>query len=166
MEDAFIGAGSNLGDRFLTLRKAVSMLKEVARTNVLATSSVYESEAHVLPGQEHIPPFLNLVVQVRTELHPAELLAALLEIEHACGRVRETRWGPRTLDLDLLAHGSARCITPHLELPHPRVRERRFVLEPWAEIAPDWEVAGWGRVRTLLHACPDTSRLAVVSPPF
>lgn len=166
MEVAFVAAGSNLGRRYATLQKALLLLREVAGTNVLATSSVYESAAHVLPGQDAIPPFLNLVVQVRTELYPAELLAALQEIEDACGRVRQTRWGPRTLDLDLLAYGEMQCTTPELELPHPRIRERRFVLEPWAEIAPDWDVAGWGRVRTLLDACPDASRIAVVSPPF
>lgn len=166
MVDAFIGAGSNLGDRHRTLRRALTRLSEVAGIHVLATSSVYASEAHVLPGQVHIPPFLNLVAHVRTELPPEVLLDALFAIEQACGRVRETRWGPRTLDLDLLAYGSLRLDEPHLALPHPRVRERRFVLQPWAEIAPDFAVAGWGSVRTLLDVCPDRGSLALVSPPF
>jgi len=166
MVDAFVGVGSNLGDRHRTLRTAFELLKEVVGTYVLATSSVYSAAAHVLSGQEAIPPYLNMVVHVRTSLPAETLLGVLHGIEERCGRVRLERWGPRTLDLDLLAYGPLTCTDSYLVLPHPRLAERRFVLEPWHEIAPEWEVAGWGRVRTLLHVCPDRSSLAVVSPPF
>lgn len=159
MTTAYIAIGSNLGDRQLNLQAAADGLSALPRTQVSATSSVYEGAALVMPGAEHQPDFLNAVISVATELAALDLLDACLEIERAQGRLREPglRWQARTLDMDLVAYGSETINTDRLTVPHPRMAERRFVLEPLCEIAPDlWIPEPFeSRVRYLLDYCPD-----------
>jgi 2-amino-4-hydroxy-6-hydroxymethyldihydropteridine diphosphokinase len=131
---AYIGLGSNLGERQDYLDKAIEAIQEHAGLSVRQVSSYYETEPEGgPPGQ---PNFLNAVVEVETDLEPRELMDALLEIEHDLGRVRRQKNDPRTIDLDLLLYGDRIVNSPDLTIPHPRMHERGFVLEPIAEIAP------------------------------
>lgn len=132
---AYVALGSNLGDRGHTLRSAVAALRQLG--SVDAVSSFYETAP---VGMVEQPDFLNAVVALRTALVPDELMTALLRIEQQHGRDRSTSApkGPRTLDLDLLSYGDVTMETPKLTLPHPSLAERRFVLEPLMEIAPQW----------------------------
>ena len=134
-EVAYIALGSNLGDREATLRSALDTLGRTAGVRIAAVSSFLETEPEGLPGQGR---YLNAAAAVRTSLSPRALLAALLTTEQAHGRRRDptVRWGPRTLDLDLLMHGDAIIDEPGLTVPHPRMHRRSFVLVPLAEIAP------------------------------
>ena len=142
---AYVGLGSNLGDRRATLEAAV------ARLRPRRVSTFVETEPW---GRTDQPDFLNAVAELETEQGPEELLDVLLSLEREHGRVRRERWGPRTLDLDLLLHGDRILRTPALEVPHPRLAGRRFVLEGLAELCPDRVVPGLGRtVRELLDAC-------------
>ena len=127
---AFLGLGSNLGDRRANLRAAVGALPDV-----VAVSSVYETDP--VGGPEDQGPFLNAVVQLATERSPRQLLEAAAAAEAAAGRVRTVRWGPRTLDVDVLWVDGASVAEPDLVVPHPRLWERAFVLVPLAELAPD-----------------------------
>ncbi len=128
---AYIGLGSNLGDRRAYLLGAVEQLHRQPAVEVLRCSSMYETAPVGLKEQ---PDYLNMAVAVRTPLQPAQLLGLMLEIERSLGRVRDVRWGPRTIDLDLLIYGQQTLQTAELELPHPRIRERAFVLIPLLEI--------------------------------
>jgi 2-amino-4-hydroxy-6-hydroxymethyldihydropteridine diphosphokinase len=140
---AFVGLGSNLGDREATIRAALSRLD-----GVLAVSALRETDP---VGFEDQPRFLNGVAALETELPPRALLDRLLEVERSLGRTRDgPRFGPRTIDLDLLVYGELELAEPGLTLPHPRLHERRFALEPLAELAPDLVVPGRGPVRDLL----------------
>ena len=139
---AFVGLGSNLGDRHGQLRRAVAALSDVPGVRVVAVSRAVETEALVLPGSPPQPAYLNAVVQVETTLAAPDLLARLHAIEAAAGRVRTERWAARTLDLDLLVYGDAQIEEPGLTVPHPRMTGRRFVLEPLADLAPDLVVHG------------------------
>jgi 2-amino-4-hydroxy-6-hydroxymethyldihydropteridine diphosphokinase len=130
---AWIGLGSNLGDRQEHLMGAVRALREIRGVHVEAISSVYETPA-LGPPQ---PMYLNAVVRVHTDLSPFALLGVLHGIEDAAGRVREERWGPRTLDLDLLIMEDLVIETPTLTLPHPGLAERNFVLVPLNELNPE-----------------------------
>jgi 2-amino-4-hydroxy-6-hydroxymethyldihydropteridine diphosphokinase len=134
-EPCHIGVGSNLGDREALVRGAVESLRRTPGVELLACSSVIETEP---VGPTPQPMYLNAVVMVRTTLNPAALLAMLQALERAAGRRRqdELRWGPRTLDLDLLLFGGRIIRDPGLEVPHPRLHERRFVLEPLVQIDP------------------------------
>jgi 2-amino-4-hydroxy-6-hydroxymethyldihydropteridine diphosphokinase len=132
---ALIGLGSNLGDRKAQLDDAVAALAE-ARGVVLRSVSRYHETAPV-GGPEGQGDYLNAAAVVETTLEPLELLHVLQEIEHRAGRVRAVRWGPRTLDLDLLLFGDEVIATTELQVPHPRMAERLFVLAPLAEIAPE-----------------------------
>lgn len=134
MHNAYLGAGCNLGDRLGNLSEAVSRLHCPPHRQVLAVSSVYQSEP---VGGVPQPDFLNLVVHIGTTLSPEHLLAQCLRIETEMGRVRLERWGPRTLDLDVLLYDNLALVSPSLMLPHPRMGERSFVLTPLAEIARD-----------------------------
>ena len=151
MVRAFIGLGSNLGDREATLHSAVRSLERLPRTRVVGVSSFRETEPVGVAGG---PMFLNGAAEVETALEPAELLAALLAIERRHGRRRAgagaVQGAPRTLDLDLLLYGTAKIEAPGLVLPHPRLHERAFVLEPLAELDMALEVPGKGRVQALL----------------
>ena len=131
---AYLGLGSNLGDREENLRKSLSLLGE--RGEIIALSSVYQTEPW---GYADQPSFLNLVCGFRTYLSPPELLGLVQEVERRLGRVRTIRYGPRTMDVDILLYGDRIVDTPDLQIPHPRIPERAFVLAPFAEIAPDIE---------------------------
>lgn len=145
---AFVGLGSNLGDREAALGRAIELLRGADGVEVVAVSALRETDP---VGVVEQPRFLNGVVEVRTSLSARELLAVLLAIEGALGRVRNgTRWGPRTIDLDLLLYGDEVVDEPGLRVPHPRLRERRFALEPLAELDPALDVPGLGRVADLL----------------
>jgi 2-amino-4-hydroxy-6-hydroxymethyldihydropteridine diphosphokinase len=134
LKTAFLGLGSNIGDRQVNLRDAVERLAS-DEIRVLRRSSLYESAPQELLEQ---PWFLNAVVEVETNLFPMQLLARLREIERAMGRRHVTPKGPRNIDLDILFYGRSVIATAELEVPHPRIAQRRFVLEPLAEIAPDF----------------------------
>jgi len=131
---AFVGLGSNLGDREARLAFGAAELRATAGVEVLAASRLYETAPVGPPGQG---PYLNAALALRVELTARALLARLLAIERATGRVRGERWGPRPLDLDLLLYGDRVIREAALEVPHPRLVERPFVLEPLAEIASD-----------------------------
>ena len=142
MTIAFIGLGANLGNRERAIRDAAELL-EVRRL-----STIRETEPWGLTDQ---PRFLNAVAELETDRTPRELLDRLLEVERELGRVREgPRWGPRVIDLDLLLYGDRHVHQPGLDIPHPRLQERLFVLEPLAELAPDAVVPGVGKVAELL----------------
>ena len=149
MTRTFVGLGSNLGDREGTLRAAVGRLRGLPETGVVRVSTLRDTEP---VGYREQPRFLNGVVELETTLPPRALLVALLELEEAFGRDRGTvpPQGPRTLDLDLLLYGQDRIDEPGLQVPHPRLHERRFVLVPLAELDPALEVPGKGPVETLL----------------
>jgi len=147
-EDAFIGLGSNLGDRVAELDRAFDEIARLPTTTLVAHSAYYQSAPLDAPGEDYV----NAVGHVRTSLAPLALLHALQGIELAHGRERPFPRAPRTLDLDLLLHGATRLRTPELELPHPRLAERAFVLAPLAEVAPGLDVPGRGRVEVLLEA--------------
>jgi 2-amino-4-hydroxy-6-hydroxymethyldihydropteridine diphosphokinase len=146
---AFVGLGANLGDRDGTLRAAVKRLRGVAGTDVTRVSSLRDTEP---VGYVDQPRFLNGVVEVETKLSPRALLDELLAIEREFGRDRAIAppQGPRTLDLDLLVYGSETIREPGLEVPHPRLHERAFVLEPLVELDPELEIPGQGPVQALL----------------
>ncbi|SDD07454.1 2-amino-4-hydroxy-6-hydroxymethyldihydropteridine diphosphokinase [Auraticoccus monumenti] len=142
--------GSNLGDPLSNLQGAVSSLRDTPDVIVVDVSSVYETEA--VGGPEDSPTFLNAVVLAETTLDEFTLLERAQAIEDAYGRVRTERWGPRTLDVDLVVVGKVEVDKPTLKLPHPRAHERAFVLVPWAEIEPAGEIPGHGLVVDLLDA--------------
>lgn len=135
MTRAFLGLGSNLGDRRGHLRAAVGSL-----SGVIAVSEVYETEPVGGPDQG---PYLNIVVEIDTDLDPHALLGVCHRIESAAGRVRDVRWGPRTLDVDILWIDGTEVDDDDLQVPHPRMFERRFVLEPLSELAPELLPEGW-----------------------
>jgi 2-amino-4-hydroxy-6-hydroxymethyldihydropteridine diphosphokinase len=141
----FVGLGSNLGDRLANLHRAIAGLAAVEGLEVTASSRVYET-APVGPVQ---PDFLNAVLEVRTRLSARGLLAACLDVEAWMGRVRGERWGPRVIDLDLLAFGRAEIHEPGLDVPHLRMHERAFVLIPLLELEPDPPLPGGRRIGTL-----------------
>jgi 2-amino-4-hydroxy-6-hydroxymethyldihydropteridine diphosphokinase len=138
MTRALLGLGSNVGDRLGHLRTAVASLPQVT-----AVSSVYETDPVGGPEQGR---FLNIVVSIETDLDPRELLGVCHRLESAAGRVRDVRWGPRTLDVDILWIDGVAVDEPDLQIPHPRMGERRFVLEPLGDVAPDLLPAGWDTV--------------------
>lgn len=150
MEHAFVALGANLGSREATLRGAVAALDSRDDTTLVAGSALLETDP---VGYLDQPRFLNAVILIETELEPRALLDVLLGIERELGRTRGgPRHGPRTIDLDLLLYGGRVIDEPGLAVPHPRMHERRFVLEPLAEIAPELEIPGQGRVSDLLLA--------------
>jgi 2-amino-4-hydroxy-6-hydroxymethyldihydropteridine diphosphokinase len=139
---AFIGAGSNLGDRVATLRAATRRLAAEPAITAMEVSSIYETDPLGVVEQ---PLFLNLVIGVETILTPEQLLETALRIEREFGRVRAERWGPRTLDLDLLAFEGEERASTSLQLPHPRMLQRRFVVAPLLELLnrPRYRRACW-----------------------
>ncbi len=141
MHSAFVGLGSNLGAPEAQLRRAIAALAELAQTRLVAASSLYRSAPL---GNTDQPDFVNAVAQIATTLAPQPLLAALLEIEIRFGRERAFRNAPRTLDLDLLLYDQQRIAEPGLEVPHPRMHQRAFVLAPLLEIAPAAVIPGLG----------------------
>jgi 2-amino-4-hydroxy-6-hydroxymethyldihydropteridine diphosphokinase len=149
---AFIGLGANLGDPEAQVRLAVSQLRKLPRTRLLARSSLYRS-APVGVGEQ--PDFVNAVAGVETTLSARELLEELLALEARFGRERPSPGAARTLDLDLLLYGERVIAEPGLTVPHPRMHERAFVLMPLAEIAPDIVIPGRGAARVLLATVQD-----------
>jgi 2-amino-4-hydroxy-6-hydroxymethyldihydropteridine diphosphokinase len=145
MTRAYVGLGANLGDRQATIRRAVELLPDV-----VAVSTLIETDP---VGYVDQPRFLNGVAALETELPARDLLERLLRVERALGRTREgPRFGPRTIDLDLLLYGTAEIDEPGLTVPHPRLHERRFVLEPLAELDPSLVVPGRGPLKDLISA--------------
>ena len=142
---AVIALGSNLGDRELNIDSAVAEISKIIEVTHLSTN--HETDPVGGPDQ---PKYLNAVLIAESLLAPDELLKALLAIESRLGRVREIHWGPRTIDLDLIIVDDEKIHSPDLVLPHPRAHERRFVLEPWAEIDPDAVLPGHGRIEEIL----------------
>ena len=136
MTRAFLALGSNLGDRPAELRRAVA-----AMTELTAASGVYETDP--VGGPAGQGPYLNMVVQLDTERSPQQLLETCRHLEGVAGRVRDVHWGPRTLDVDVVWVDGATVDEPDLQVPHPRFRERPFVLAPLAELAPDIVPTGW-----------------------
>ena len=149
---AYVGVGTNLGDRWATLALAARELRASGRAAIRRASRVYDA-APMGPPQ---PRYLNAVLEVETPLDPEQLLALLLAVERSAGRVRgPVRWAARRLDLDMLLHGDRVVHRPGLALPHPGIAGRRFVLAPLAELCPDRQVPGTGRaVAELLAAAP------------
>jgi dihydroneopterin aldolase/2-amino-4-hydroxy-6-hydroxymethyldihydropteridine diphosphokinase len=146
---AVLALGSNLGARQQELQRAVDQLAATPGLRVTAVSPVYETDPVGGPDQ---PDYLNAVVLAETDLAAADLLRRAHAIEAAGRRTREVRWGPRTLDVDIIAYGDQVSADPTLTLPHPRARERAFVLAPWRDADPDAELPGYGPVAALLAA--------------
>jgi 2-amino-4-hydroxy-6-hydroxymethyldihydropteridine diphosphokinase len=140
-----IALGSNLGDSKSILTDAITQIGKLIE--VESISKFYET---IPVGGPEQPNYLNAVLIGKTEIEPLELLSHLQTIENSAGRVREERWGPRTLDLDLITYGDLTMDQRVLTLPHPRAHERRFVLEPWFEIDPQAELPGYGNIGVLL----------------
>ena len=155
---AYVGLGANLGDRLSTLQRALDLLGAYPGITVVRSSRVYETDPVGGPPQ---PGFLNAVAEVRTRLGPSDLLRACLAVEDTLGRVRRERWGPRTIDLDLLSYGREEVDEPGLTVPHPRMHERAFVLVPLLELDADPPLPG-GRRAAQLRLAP--SQLAGVRP--
>ena len=149
MGRAYVGLGSNLGDRDATLTRAIQLLGEREGVEIVAVSSFHATEP---VGYLDQPEFLNAAVEIETALEPAALLVVLLAVEHELGRTREgPRYGPRTVDLDLLLLEGATIDEPGLTIPHPRLHERAFALAPLVELDPTLVVPGHGSVDQLLR---------------
>lgn len=150
---AWVGLGSNLDDPARQLQRALLALGKLPRTRLLRHSRLYRSAPWGIADQ---PAFVNAVAELQTSLEPRALLDALLAIERAQGRRRDsTRWGPRTLDLDLLMYADHQSSESDLTLPHPHIVDRAFVLMPWLELDADMAIPGMGIVRDLLARVGD-----------
>jgi 2-amino-4-hydroxy-6-hydroxymethyldihydropteridine diphosphokinase len=150
---AYVALGSNLDDPAARIREALDRLRGLADTRLVARSSLWSSPPL---GPRDQPDFVNAVAGLLTRLPPAALLDELKAVERDMGRsLTGQRWGPRIIDLDLLAYGTETASTPGLSIPHPGVQERDFVLYPLAEIAPEFWIPGAGRVRTLAARVED-----------
>jgi 2-amino-4-hydroxy-6-hydroxymethyldihydropteridine diphosphokinase len=147
-----IGLGGNLGDPIATLREALALVAELPGVELDAVSSAYESAP---VGLEDQPPFVNAAARLRTALPLDELLAGLLGVERRLGRVRTVRYGPRTCDLDILLAGEEVVDDPGLAVPHPRLAERRFALEPLVELDPALSLPGGMLLSALLEGVAD-----------
>jgi 2-amino-4-hydroxy-6-hydroxymethyldihydropteridine diphosphokinase len=160
----YLGLGSNQGDRSAHLRRAVRALGSRASVRSLRASAVYESEAHTIDPDDVHPDFLNAAVEVQTTDSPETLLRAAQDLEARAGRPPESDrrvWAPRPLDVDILVYGSTTRSRPDLSIPHPRLGERRFVLEPLADLDPTLRIPApfCTDVRSLLNECPDDGTL-------
>ena len=144
---AFVGIGSNLGDREAYLSRAIELLSAEDDIEVTGVSQIRETQP---VGPVEQGPFLNGAVRVETDLAPQELLDRLLEVERRLGRVRGERFGPRTVDLDLLLYGNEVVDEPGLSVPHPRLPERRFALEPLSDLDPGLTIPAAGPISALL----------------
>ena len=152
MKRAYLGLGSNLGDRLRNLESAVTGLAGSAGVTVVAVSGVYRTEPVGRPGQ---PEYLNAAVSIDTGLSPRELLGLVNRIEDANGRERQERWGPRTLDIDILLYGAEKVNEVDLRIPHPRLSERRFALLPLARAGPDAALPDGTAISLLLERLED-----------
>jgi 2-amino-4-hydroxy-6-hydroxymethyldihydropteridine diphosphokinase len=159
MATVYLGLGTNLGDRFANLRAAVAALGEVARVEAL--SRVYETAPLYVTDQ---PAFLNMAARAETDLEPHALLARLKSIEEHLGRVASRRYGPRLIDLDILFYGGETVVSDTLEIPHPRLAERRFALAPLADIAAELRHPTLGStIAALLDALPEADDIRIVA---
>ncbi|AIJ15096.1 2-amino-4-hydroxy-6-hydroxymethyldihydropteridine diphosphokinase [Streptomyces violaceoruber] len=148
---AVVALGANLGNRLETLQGAIDALEDTPGVRVKGVSPVYETEPWgVAPDSQ--PSYFNAVVILKTTLPPSSLLERAHAVEEAFHRVRDERWGPRTLDVDIVAYAEVVSDDPHLTLPHPRAHERAFVLAPWLDVDPEAALPGRGRVADLLAA--------------
>jgi 2-amino-4-hydroxy-6-hydroxymethyldihydropteridine diphosphokinase len=162
-EPAYLGLGSNLGERLAILQQAVDRLAREPGIRVVASSRVWETDPVGGPPQ---PDYLNAVIRIDTDLTPFELLDASQRVERALGREREVRWGPRTIDIDLLLFGDQRLDVPLLTVPHPRMTSRAFVLLPLLELDPDARMPDGTRLVDV-RLGPDASGGArPFAPPF
>lgn len=152
-----LSLGSNLGDRAATIREAVAELDQVSGVRVTAASGLIETPALKPDGvDEEAPAYLNAIVAIRTTLRPEQLLDEISRIELDHGRVRQERWGDRTLDIDIVDFAGRQVHTERLTIPHPRAADRAFVLAPWLQVDPDAQIPGRGRVDELLAATGDS----------
>jgi 2-amino-4-hydroxy-6-hydroxymethyldihydropteridine diphosphokinase len=159
---AFLCIGSNLENRVSALKAAVERLNEVPNSRVAALSSIYETEPW---GKADQAAFLNQAVEIETSLEPERLLEFCQAIERGLGRQRTIRWGPRTIDIDILLYDGRITEGTALRIPHPHLRDRRFALAPLAEIAPEAPVPGTGRtVAELLETCEDRGGVRLFHP--
>lgn len=157
---AYLGLGANLGDPVQMLIEAVHALSAVDGITVSRCSSLYRTSP---VGKTDQPDFINMVVRVETTLPPEQIMTRLLDIERRLGRVRTDRWGPRTIDIDLLVYGQSTIETESLTVPHPRMLSRRFVLVPLMEIAPDLKVPGTSKsLQEFLNLTEDQGNIAVL----
>ncbi|MEH0557112.1 2-amino-4-hydroxy-6-hydroxymethyldihydropteridine diphosphokinase [Streptomyces sp. B21-101] len=148
---AVLSLGSNLGNRLETLQGAIDALEDTPGVRIKAVSPVYETAPWgVEPGSQ--PSYFNAVVLLKTTLPPSSLLERAHAVEEAFHRVRDERWGARTLDVDIVAYADVVDDDPHLTLPHPRAHERAFVLAPWHDVEPEAQLPGLGTVADLLDA--------------
>ena len=153
MNTTYLLLGSNEGDRKVWLQKAISLIAEKCGA-IVKRSSIYQTAAWGITEQ---PDFLNMVLEVETNLGPEDLLQSILEIETAMGRHRTVKWGPRIIDIDILFYNKLTLSNPELVIPHPFLQDRRFTLMPLAELAPDYIHPVFAKsVSTLLSECKDT----------
>lgn len=156
-----IAVGANLGDAQRMVDRALGDLAGRLEGSLVARSSLYRTAPVGGPEQ---PDYVNAVAVIETDLDPFETLRVLQVMEKEAGRVRDVRWGPRTLDLDVIAAGDLVNEDPELTVPHPRAHEREFVLVPWLEIDPQAVIPGKGRVRDLLQTGFDGQGIEAVAP--
>jgi 2-amino-4-hydroxy-6-hydroxymethyldihydropteridine diphosphokinase len=138
-EEVYLGLGTNKGERESNLRRAVDLIEELPTVKLVATSAIYETAPW---GYTEQNDFLNMCLKIRTDLAPKKLLAKLQQIEEKLGRIREERWGPRVIDIDILIYDNLQVETAQLTIPHPRIEERSFVLIPLQELEPDLVLNG------------------------
>ncbi len=164
MHRVYLSLGSNVGDRAANLYTAIDHLRALERTQFLAASALYETQPRVVEDQ---PDFLNACVAIETQLNPHVLLAELIKIEQTMGRVRLFDKGPREIDLDVLLFGQVQINDPDLQIPHPALCERAFVLVPLAEIAAEVRHPTHQQtISQLVENCPDTGWVRKVSDPL
>lgn len=156
---AWIGLGSNLDDPFLQVQTALQELAQLPQTRLLRASRLWHSKPM---GPQDQPDYVNAVAELETSLEPLALLDQLQALEQSHRRVRLQHWGPRTLDLDLLLYDQQQINHPRLQVPHPGLTQRSFVLAPLAELEPELLIPGHARVSQLLSALPDSERLQVL----
>lgn len=158
---AYLSLGSNLGNKLRFLKEAISRIEESGKISIGKISSVYETQP---VGYENQGWFLNLVAEIKTSLVPQDLLEYTLSVEDQMGRKREVKWGPRNIDIDILLYDNQILRSDHLTLPHPRMHERRFVLLPLAEIAPNLLHPQLKKsIEELLEDCEDKSKVLLTS---
>jgi 2-amino-4-hydroxy-6-hydroxymethyldihydropteridine diphosphokinase len=160
---AFLALGSNLGDRAANLQRAVDLLAGRVGVEIVSSSRVYETDPVGGPPQ---PDYLNAVVEARTSLSPKELLEACLAVEAEMGRERKERWGPRVIDVDVLTYSREEVDEPGLQVPHPRMHERGFVLIPLFELDSDPPLPGGRRTRDLRSDLGALARVRLFAPPL
>lgn len=153
---AYIGVGTNQGDKEENIRQALELLRAANRIYVIAVAPLYKTEP---VGYENQDWFLNTVAEIETSLSPFELLDALMSIENEMGRVRTVRWGPRVMDLDILLYGNQTIHAPNLEIPHPRLEERAFVVVPLADLCPDMLLPTGLQARELAARLRETQQI-------